>query len=154
MADSPAREVFESARVWVSGALFLAGSMAIIGSLLDWVTFVIDDERVLELGARPSSPVSGFDVGDGRWAAAAGVAIIVAAFLLVIRGRGAGLSLLASIVAGAVAIADYRDLTNLTADLASGEPQAGIGLTLVVAAAILGLLASVAGIAATPRREG
>jgi hypothetical protein len=159
MDDSLARDAFDRAREWVSGALFLAGALAIVGSLMDWVTFDFDDERFLELGVEPSDPISGFDVGDGWWVAAAGVVLIGAAFLLVLRGRGAGLSLVASIVIGGIAISDYRGVGNVTSDLARelnlvGEPHPAIGLTLVAVAAILGMLASIAGIAATPRSSG
>lgn len=159
MADPAARgDAFETARQWVSGFLFLAGALAIVGSLMDWVTFGFDDRRFLEPGVEPSAPKTGFDVGDGWFVAIAGVVVIAAAFSLVIRGRGAGLSLVASMVIGGIAISDYRGVANPTSDLAReldvvGEAHVAIGLTLVVAAAILGLLASVAGIAATPRQR-
>jgi hypothetical protein len=159
MADPAARgDAFETARQWASGALFLAGALAIVGSLMDWVTFGFDERRFLDLGVEPSDPVSGFDVGDGWFMMIGGVVLIASAFSLVLRGRGAGLSLLASVVIGGIAISDYRDVGNLTSDLARelnlvGEPHPAIGLTLVVAAAILGLLASIAGIAATPRQR-
>lgn len=159
MADPTASgDAFETARQWVSGLLFLAGALAIVGSLMDWVTFTLD-EPVIGKVVPPSDPVSGFDVGDGWFVAVAGAVVIAAAFSLVIRRRGAGLSLLASMVIGGIAISDYRGVGNPTSDLAReldvvGDAHVAIGLTLVVAAAILGLLASVAGIAATPRRNG
>jgi hypothetical protein len=160
MADAPARDFFDKAREWVSAALFLAGALAIVGSLLDWVTFTLEEPLLGTLADEPSEPLTGFDVGDGRWVAAAGAVVIVSAFLLVLRRSAgmAGLSLVASIVIGAIAISDYRGVGDLTSDLAReldlvGEPHAAIGLTLVVAGAILGLIASVAGIAATPRRN-
>ena len=43
MADPPARDIFDRAREWVSAALFLAGALAIVGSLLDWVTFSVTE---------------------------------------------------------------------------------------------------------------
>ncbi|HEY7876476.1 MAG TPA: hypothetical protein VIG64_15280 [Actinomycetota bacterium] len=158
MADAPARDFFDKARELVSAALFVAGALAIVGSLLDWVTFTLDPPLFGVIAPRPSDPISGFDVGDGWLVAGAGVVLIAAAFLLVLRRRAgfAGLGLLASMFIGAIAISDYRGVGDLTSDLAReldlvGEPHAAIGLTLVVAASILGLIASVAGIAATPR---
>jgi hypothetical protein len=155
MADSPAREFFDRAREWVSGGLFLAGALAIVGSLLDWVTFTVTDQAVP--GVRPSDPLSGLDVGDGGVVIAAAVIVILSAFLLVLRQRAghAGIAMLASIVIGAIGVSDYRDIGEVSAEVELiGVPHVGIGLTLVVAASILGLLASIAGVAATPRSEG
>jgi hypothetical protein len=62
--------------------------------------------------------------------------------------------MLASIVIGAIGVSDYRSIGEVTAEIdLIGIPHPAIGLTLVVAAAILGLLASIAGVAATPRRD-
>ena len=155
MADSPAREFFDKARGWVSGGLFLAGALAIIGSLLDWVTFTVAEQAVP--GARPSEPLSGLDVGDGRWVIGAAVVIIGCAFLLVLRQRAgyAGLAMLASILIGAISVSDYRGIADVATEVGLvGIPHAGLGLTLAVAASIVGLLASIAGVAATPRTDG
>lgn len=154
MADSPAREFFDRARGWVSGGLFLAGALAIIGSLLDWVTFTVAEQAVPDV--RPSAPRSGLDVPDGRWVIGAAIVIIVCAFLLVLRRRAgyAGLAMLASILIGAISVSDYRGIADLTTEVGLvGIPHVGVGLTLVVAAAILGLLSSIAGVAATPRTD-
>jgi hypothetical protein len=154
MADSPAREFFDKARGWVSAGLFFAGALAIVGSLMDWVTFTVTEQALP--GARPSDPRSGLDVGDGRVVIGAGVVLIVAAFLLVLRRRAAyaGLAMLASIVIGAIGVSDYRGINDLAAGIGFvGIPHAGLGLTLVVVASILGLIAAIAGVAATPRRD-
>lgn len=154
MADAPARDFFDKAREVVSMALFLAGALAIVGSLLDWVTFSVAEQAVP--GVRPSDPLSGLDVGDGKWVLGAGVVVILAAFLLVLRQSAgyAGLALIASIVIGAIGVSDFRGIGEVTAEVnLVGVPHAAIGLTLVVAAAIIGLIASIAGIAATPRRN-
>ena len=152
MSDS-ARDAFDTARGWASGGLFLAGALGILGSLADWVRFTLDENLAVE-GARPTPPLTGFDVGDGWWAAGASLVMIAGAFLLVLRARPGfgGLCLIASIVLGAIAISDYRGVSDYEPKINFvGEPHAAIGLILVVAAAILGLFASIAGIAATPR---
>jgi hypothetical protein len=156
MADPPAREFFDRAREWVSGALFLAGALAIVSSMLDWVTYKLGPGPTPGITFRVSEPRSGLDVGDGRWVLGAGIVIIVAAFLLVLRQKAgyAGLAMLASIVIGAIGVSDYRGIGEVTKEVdLVGVPHVGIGLTLAVAAAVLGLLASIAGIAATPRRD-
>lgn len=163
MGQPAARDFFERAREVVSAGLFVAGAAAVVGSLLDWVSFSLVEPAgsAIRPGQHASPPVSGFDVGDGKWVLGAGIVIIVAAFLLVLRRAAvyAGLALVASIVIGSIAISDYRGVANLTSDIARklnlvGEPHPALGLTLVAMAALLGLVVSVAGIAATPRGGG
>jgi hypothetical protein len=153
MADAPARDFFDKAREVVSAAVFIAGALAIIGSLLDWVTFPIDEHALP--GVLSSPPLSGVDVGDGKWVLGAGVVIVVAAFLLVVRQSAgpAWVSLIVSMVVGAIGVSDFRGVAEVSAEVdIVGVPHVGVGLTMVVGAAILGLLASIAGIAASPRR--
>ncbi|MDQ3620109.1 MAG: hypothetical protein M3391_08280, partial [Actinomycetota bacterium] len=61
-----------------------------------------------------------------------------------------------SVVIGAIAFADYRGVTELAREMdVSGEVDPGLGLALVAGAGIIGLVASAAGIAATPaERDG
>jgi hypothetical protein len=154
MSRPVARDFFDKARARVSAGLFIAGAVAIVGSLLDWVVFKLDPSALPNQDA--SLPISGLDVGgDGAVALGAGIALIVCAFLLVLRRRAlySGLALLASVVIGAIGISDYRGVADLAPNVRVGEARPGIGLTLVVFAAILGLIASVAGIAATPRTD-
>ena len=160
MGQPAGRDFLDRAREKVSAGLFVAGAAAIVGSLLDWVTFTLPEPlgSVNVSNQRPSPPISGFDAGDGRWVMAAGIAIILCAFLLVLRAQAvyAGISLIASIMIGGIAISDYKGVGDLTSDLSRrldlvGEPHAAVGLTLVAIAALLGLIVSVAGIAATPR---
>jgi hypothetical protein len=154
MSRPVARDFFDKARERVSAALFLAGAVAIVGSLLDWVVFKLDSSALPNQAA--SLPISGLDVGnDGAVALGGGIFLIVCAFLLVLRGRAfyAGLSLVASIVIGAIAISDYRGVADLAPAVRIGEARPGLGLALVAAASVLGLIASIAGIAATPRSD-
>ncbi len=154
MADPAARDIFDKAREWVSAALFLAGALAIVGSLLDWVTFTVAEPAVP--GVRPSDPISGLDIGDGKVVAGAGVVMILGAFMLVLRQKAAyaGLAMIASVVAGAISVSDYRSIGEVTAQVnLVGVPHVATGLTLVVVASFLGLVASIAGVLATPRRD-
>lgn len=148
------RDFFDTARAAVSGGLFLAGALAIIASLLDWVRFTLDP-GITSVNRDASPPISGLDVGhDGTVVLIAGLVILACAFLLVLRGRAgyAGLALVASIVIGAIAISDYKGVADLAPNVRVGQPGVGLGLVLAVAAGLLGVLAAVAGIAATPRR--
>jgi hypothetical protein len=162
MGQPDARDFFDRAREVVSAGLFVAGAAAVVGSLLDWVTFTLPEPlgTVNVSNQSPSPPISGFDLGDGRWVMGAGIVVIVCAFLLVIQGRAlwAGIALIASIVIGSIAISDYRGVGDLTSDVSReldlvGEPHAATGLVLVAIAALIGLIVSVAGVAATPRRN-
>lgn len=125
----------------------------ILGSALDWVTIARQPDTIPAEQRVNADPFNGFDVGDGYWTAAAGVLLMVAAVLLMVRARHASLGFIAAMVGGAVAIADYRGIEALfetTNTIGSGITP-GVGLTLVAAGALLGLVSSVAGIAASPR---
>lgn len=162
MSPPVARDFFDTARERVAAGLFVAGATAVVGSVLDWVTFSLPEPvgSVNVSNQRPSPPISGLDAGDGRWVMAAGAVLIVCSIMLVLRGRAlyAGISFCASIVIGAIAISDYKDVGDISSDLSRrldivGEGHVAIGLTLVAIASLMGLILSVAGIAAAPRRE-
>jgi hypothetical protein len=159
MSRPVARDFFDKARERVSFGMFVAGAAAVVGSVLDWVTFSLPEPvgSINLSNQRPSPPISGFEAGDGRWVMAAGAVIIVCSILLVLKGRAlyAGLAFCASLVVGAIAISDYKGVGDVSSDLSRkldvvGEPHVAIGLTLVAIAALLGLIMSVAGVAATP----
>ncbi|MEA2477017.1 MAG: hypothetical protein QOC87_1216 [Actinomycetota bacterium] len=157
----PTRDIFDSARIVASILIGIAGALAIVGSVMDWVNFTLPEAGT---GAPhhqgPSAPIGGLDVRDGNIVIIAGVVLLVAALLLVVsaKGRWALLGLISSVVIGAIAIADYRGLGDVSSVLSRklnvvGEAHAAAGLTLVAGAALLGLIASVLGIAATPYRR-
>lgn len=125
----------------------------IVGSSLDWVTVERLPDVIPAEQRDNAEPFNGFDVGDGYWTAAAGVVLMASAVSLVVRARHAWLGFVAAMVGGAVAISDYRGIESLfehTNAIGTGISP-GIGLTLVAAGALLGLVSSVAGIAATPK---
>jgi hypothetical protein len=164
------RDFFDVARAWASAVMLSAGAAAIIGSTLVWVSITVRPE--LQPGAtfegqdnRPeepevTKPFTGLEARDGWWSLTGGVVLVVAAVLLWLRRRATWgwLGLVGSILAGAVAIADYRGIGDLSSSISHrmdivGRARPAFGLTLVVAAGIAGLVASVAGIAASPREE-
>ncbi|MDQ3878064.1 MAG: hypothetical protein M3290_06910 [Actinomycetota bacterium] len=161
MQQAPTRDIFDRARIVSAVLMALAGTLAIVGSVMDWVNFTLPETSS---GAPhhqpPSAPVGGLDVRDGNVVIIAGVILLVAALMLAVsaKGRWALLGLLGSIVVGAIAIADYRGLGDVSSVLSRkldvvGEAHAAAGLILVALSALLGLFSSVAGVAATPYRR-
>ena len=146
---------FDRARAVAASALFAAGAAAILGSLLEWVTVEDRPPTVPEEQLRRLPPLSGVEVVDGWYVIGAAVVVLVSAFAIVLRKRSgwAWLSFVASMVIGAVAVADYRDIDGLFSDVEGigRGPVPGLGLMLVIAAAFVGIVASVAAVAASPR---
>ena len=154
MSSPGTGDFFERARAIAASLLFAAGAAAIIGSLLDWVTVETVPPEVPPEQAHRLPPFTGLELGDGWVVLVAGVVILLAAFLVVMKGTSgvAWLAFLASVVIGGVAISDYRGIDEVHLDMegiGSGA-RPGLGLTLVVAAGIIGLIASVGAIAASP----
>jgi hypothetical protein len=168
MGRRSGRDFFDVARAWASAVMLAAGAAAIVGSTLDWVSITLRPE--LRPGTtfqgeanRPESPritkpFSGLEARDGWWSLAGGVALAGAGVLLFVRGRAAWawVGVLGSVLIGSIAMADYRGIGDLSSSISHrmdivGAAEPGLGLTLVVGAAIAGLVASVAGIAASPR---
>lgn len=138
--------------------MFAGGAAAIIGSLLDWVT-ITPPPRLPAAEVENAQPFTGIEATDGWWVIAGGVVLIAAAFLVVLRRRSgwAWLAFLASVVIGSIAIADYRGIGDLESALSQrmdvvGDAEPALGITLVAAGALVGLISSVAAVAATPRR--
>ncbi len=151
----------------VAGAILMAsGAAAVVGAMLDWVTItpppkVPPDFRDMDLeGVKASQPFSGLEAGDGWWVIGAAVIMILAAGLLIVRRRSlyAWIALLAAMVIGAITFADFRAIGDLASGLSRrmdivGQARPSLGITLVAASALLGIVASGAGIAASPRTD-
>jgi hypothetical protein len=170
MRGGAERDFFDRARAWASAVMLAAGAAAIIGSTLEWVTITVRPELVpgttFEGEAnRPeepkvTKPFTGLEARDGWVSLAGGVLIVLAGVLLFLRERAVWgwLGLVGSVLVGSVAIADYRGIGDLSSSISRrmdivGGARPAVGLTLVVAAALLGLIASVAGVAASPRER-
>lgn len=154
MSDAPRDDFFERARAWAATGMFVAAGLLFVGSFLDWVMVQQLPETIPPDQMHRARPFNGFDVGDGYWIAAAALVLAASAVMVVLRARFSWLAFAASVVAGAIAIADYRGVEAVFDEfggIGTGiEP--GLGLTLVAVGALLGLVSSVAGVAASPRR--
>jgi hypothetical protein len=151
-------DYFDKARSIAASVLFASGAAAIIGAVLDWVTVEERPPNVPSDQLDRLPPLTGIEVVDGWYVIGAATVILASAFFIVLRGRASysWLAFLASMVIGAIAVADYRDIDGLLSD-AEGigrGPEPGVGLLLVTAAAFVGMVAAVAGVAASPSRAG
>ncbi len=153
MSDG-SRDYFERARAWAATGLFIGGTLSIVGSFLDWVTIGTLPEVIPPDQAARAEPFNGFDVTDGWATLVAGAVMLFAAAMLVLKARSsfAWLGFTGAIVAGGIAISDYRGIEQLFVDLEGigRDPDPGIGLMLIAAGSLLGLISAVAAIAATP----
>src|SRR5687767_12453800 len=114
MSRSEHLDFFDQMRMVAATILFLAGVVAIVGTLLDWVT-IQSPERVPANQADALAAFTGIETSDGRLIAVGGVVLIVSAILLALRKRAghAWAAFIASVIMGAIAIADYRDITGV-----------------------------------------
>ncbi len=159
-------DFFDRARAWAAIVMTIAGVSAIVGSSLDWVRITVRPELATDTRfdtenspeePRVSRPFTGLEARDGWWSLAGGVVLVISAGLLVLRRRAgwAWLGLLGAVIVGAIALADYRGIGDLSSSLSHrmnivGKAEPAVGITLVAAGALLGLLGAVGGIAATP----
>ena len=150
-------DYFAKARAWAATGLFVAGVLLVVGSLLDWVSVGTLPEFIPADQQPFAEPFNGLDVKDGYITAGAGVLLALCAVVIVLRPsrRATWTAVLASVIAGTVAISDYRDISGLFEEFGGiGRGiSPGIGITLAAAGALLGLIASVATLAATPRED-
>lgn len=159
-------DFFDKARIWAGIVVLLAGLVAVLGSVVDWVTVTpppeppagVDFEEQPFATDESSAPFNGLEAGDGWVTLAAGGFEMAAGLLLIGRRRGGWLGVLATIPMGAVAISIYKQLGSPTSDLMErtntvGDADPGLGLTLIAGAALVGLIASVIGVAATPKNQ-
>jgi hypothetical protein len=154
MSEPPAQDFTERARSVAASVLFAAAAAAIVGSVIDWVT--IDPPPRLP-PTENAEPFTGIEARDGWWVILGALVVMGCAAMLVVRRRSsyAWAAFVVWISVGAIAIADYRGVGDLSSDISRrmnrvGDIEPGLGLTLVAAAALIGVLASAAGVAASP----
>ena len=156
MSRSEPRDFFDRARLVAVVLLTAAAVAAIAGAFLDWVTIqppgVVPDDQTDALAT-----FTGIETSDGRFILLGGVILGVCAVMLAVRksSGSAWLALVTSVVIGAIGIADYRDITTVFYDEMQriGRPSPALGLLLAAAAGMIGLVGSLTGIAASPRRD-
>lgn len=151
-------DYFDRARTAASAGLMAAGAAAVIGAVLEWVTVEPPGQGPTAELAK-ADPFTGIEARDGWFVIACAGVLIACSFLLVARRKAgwAWFAFGASFVMGVIGIADYRAVGDLTSDISRrmeivGEVQPSIGLILVLVAAFVGIVSSLAGVAATPRR--
>lgn len=149
------RDYFDRARAWAATGLFVGAMVTIAGSFLDWVNVRILPRVIPADQAPRAGPFSGFEVNDGWVTLVAGIVMAIAAVFLVVRGRFAWLGFAVAVVSGGIAISDYRGIDQLFVEFQGigRDPDPGVGLALVAIGSLLGLVSSVAGIAASPRSQ-
>lgn len=156
VSDRP-RDYFETARAWASTGLVIAGALLLSGSFLDWVIVDTLPETIPADQARFAEPFNGFDVSDGYVTAGVGLVLAFCATMIMLKAKSSygWLAFFAAMVAGAVAISDYRDIGGLFEQFGGiGRGiSPGIGITIVAAGSLLGLVSAVASIAASPSRD-
>ena len=171
MQPSMPHNFFDKARVFAASGVLLAGLCAVAGSALDWV--VIKERQVAEdadfgpetgeIEPGQGTAFRGIEDRDGWITLGGGGALVAAAVLLVLRRRSgyAWIAFWVSLLIGGIAFADYRNISDLE-DAPTGierrqevgaEARPAIGLTVVTAAGMLGVISAVGGVAATPRPD-
>jgi hypothetical protein len=134
--------------------LVLAAALLVAGSFLDWVTIARVPQVIPSDQASRAQPFNGFDVGDGYVTSGAGIVLACCAVMLTLKRKSsiAWVAFLATMVAGGIAISDYRGIQGVFDDrggIGVGI-HPGIGLTLIASAVLVSLVSSVTGIAASP----
>lgn len=156
---SPPDFLDRARRASVAGMIAAAVAMA-LGSALDWVAVVRLPNVLPETELARAGSVTGIGTGDGWWVILGAVIIVNAALLLWIRRSSAWawLGFFSSVIAGSIAVADYRAISASGSPFLQeldvvGEIDHGIGLLLVLAGALLGVVFALVGVAATPSRR-
>ena len=150
------RDTFDRARSISAAFLVAAGAAVIIGTVLDWVT--VEPPGVLPADqAGAAKPFTGLETKSAPYLLIAAGAVILLALLLVARRRSiyAWSAFLASIVVGGIAFQNYRGVDELFYEQMDriGDPNPALGLMLVAAGGVVGVIAGAAGISATPSQR-
>lgn len=156
MSEAETHDYFDKARSFAAAVLVAVGAAAIVGSFLDWVT--IEPPGIIPADqAHKLETFNGIEAKDGLVILGAAGIVIFCAVMLVLRKRSAWAwgAFIGSMTIGGIAVADYRGIDQIFYQEMNriGDPAPALGLTLVAAAGFIGLIASAAGVAATPRVE-
>lgn len=156
VSDAP-RDYFETARAWAATGLVIGAALLVLGSFLDWVAVERLPETIPTNQARFAEPFNGFDVGDGFVTTGTGIVLALCAVMLMLKSKSSfgWLAFVAAMVAGGIAISDYRGIDGLFEDFGGigRGVSPGIGISLVAIGALVGLVSAVASVAASPRTD-
>ena len=133
--------------------LVAAGAAVILGTVLNWVT--IEQPPILPVDQVDNAqPFSGLETRSAPFLLIAAGAVILLALLLVMRRKAiyAWGAFVATIVIGAIAFQNYRGINELFYEQMNGvgEPDPALGLMLVAAGGVIGLIASAGAISSIP----
>lgn len=146
-------DTFDRARSVAAAFLVAAGAAVILGTVLDWVTVEPPPTVPVDQAAQ-TEPFTGLETRSAPYLLIASGAVILLALLLVARRKSvyAWLAFLTSIVIGAIGFQSYRGIDELFYEQMDGvgDPAPALGLMLVVAGGVIGVIAGAAGIAASP----
>lgn len=153
MTNAPTRDAFDKARSIAAAFMVAAGAAVIIGTVLDWVT--VTPPPIIPAAQIPQTePFTGLETKSAPYLLIAAGAVILSALMLVARRRPlyAWLGFLASMVIGGIAFQNFRGINEVFFEQMDGvgEPDPAIGLLLVVAGGVVGIVAAAAGIAGAP----
>jgi hypothetical protein len=161
--ESVGADTFEKARA-AAAALLLSAAIAVTaGCFLDWVT-ITEQPDILPTestagpgGEQLTQPFNGIDTGDGRYLITGAVVLVAMALLVFVRKKSlyGWIAFLTSFIMGIIGIADYRAIAGETLELKGvdviGNTEPALGITLVAAGCLIGLIASLTGVAGSPR---
>ena len=154
---APQRDTFDRARSLAAAFLVAAGAAVILGVVLDWVT--VEPPPIIPADHQEQTqPFTGLETKSAPYLLIGAGAVILLALLLVARRRPmyAWAAFLTSMAIGAIAFQNYRDLSSPGSELfyeqmdRVGDPAPAIGLMLVAAGGIVGVIAGAAGVSSIP----
>ena len=151
--EKPSRDIFDKARSVSAAFLVAAGAAVLLGTALDWVTIMpppiipIEQEPALE-------PFTGLETKSAPYLIIGAGAVILLALLIVARKKTiyAWGAFLVSIGIGAIAFQNYRGIDELFYVQMEriGDPAPALGLTLVAAGGVVGVIAGAAAASSIP----
>lgn len=153
MTEDRTTDAFDRARTIAAAFLVAAGAAVILGSVLDWV--IVEPPPIIPVEQIPATePFSGLDTKSAPYLLIGAGLVILLALLVVIRRKAlyAWLAFLVSIGLGGFAFQNYRGLDELFYEQMDriGDPSPALGLMLVAAGGVVGVIAGAAAIAALP----
>ena len=153
VTKAPTRDAFDKARSIAAAFMVAAGAAVILGTVLDWVT--VTPPPIIPVDQIPNTePFTGLETKSAPYLLIGAGAVILTALLLVARRKSfyAWLGFLASMITGGIAFQNFRGINELFFEQMEGvgEPDPAMGLFLVVAGAVVGVIAAAAGAAGAP----
>ena len=153
MTETRTTDTFDRARSIAAAFLVAAGAAVILGTALDWVT--IEVPPVVPTDQLPATePFTGLETKSAPYLLIGAGIVILLALLLVARRKAlyAWLAFFVSMMIGAIGFQNYRGIEELFYEQMEriGEPDPALGLMLVAAGGVVGVIAGAAGAAAIP----